>query len=86
MYISIIDADDGFAQPAFSKGLPEVLKIAEKNLSGHLTNKKDIREEDGREAKKENPELVFRDFQLYQALNVLTGLHKLNTQSRKNGE
>ena len=62
------------------------LKITEKNLSGHLTNKKDIREEDGREAKKENPELVFRDFQLYQALNVLTGLHKLNTQSRKNGE
>ena len=26
-----VDADDGFAQPAFSKGLPEVLKIAEKN-------------------------------------------------------
>ena len=62
------------------------LKIAEKNLSGHLTNKKGIREEAGREAKKENPELVFKDFQLYQALNVLTGLHKLNTQSRKNGK
>ncbi len=26
-----VNADDGFAQPAFSKGLPEVLKIAKKN-------------------------------------------------------
>ena len=26
-----VNADDGFAQPAFSKGLPEALKIAEKN-------------------------------------------------------
>ena len=26
-----VDADDGFAQPAFSKGLPEALKLAKKN-------------------------------------------------------
>ena len=26
-----VDADDGFAQPAFSKGLPEALKFAEQN-------------------------------------------------------
>ena len=26
-----VDADDGFAQPAFSKGLPEALKLAEQN-------------------------------------------------------
>ena len=26
-----VDAKDGFAQPAFSKGLPEVLKVAQKN-------------------------------------------------------
>ena len=25
-----VDADDGFAQPAFSKGLPEALKLAKK--------------------------------------------------------
>ena len=26
-----VDAKDGFAQPAFSKGLPEVLKVAQEN-------------------------------------------------------
>ena len=26
-----VDADDGFAQPAFSKGLPEAIKLAKKN-------------------------------------------------------
>ena len=26
-----VDADDGFAQPAFAKGLPEALKLAKKN-------------------------------------------------------
>ena len=59
------------------------LKISEKNLSGHLTNEKSSRDKVDEEEKKENPDLVFRDFQLYQALNVLTGLHKLNTQVSK---
>ena len=31
-----VDADDGFAQPAFSKGLPEALKLAKKNGSPSL--------------------------------------------------
>ena len=59
------------------------LKISEKNLSGHLANEKSSRDRVDEEEKKENPDLVFRDFQLYQALNVLTGLHKLNTQVSK---
>ena len=63
---------------------PGTLKIAEKNLSGHLTNEKSTRDKVDKEEKKENPDLIFRDFQLYQALNVLTGLHKLNIQVSKN--
>ena len=59
------------------------LKISEKNLSGHLANEKSSRDRVDEEEKKENPDLVFRDFQLYQALNVLTGLHKLNSQVSK---
>ena len=58
------------------------LKISEKNLSGHLANKKSGNEKVDREAKKEDSDLVYRDFQLYQALNVLTALHKLNTKPR----
>ncbi len=58
------------------------LKISEKSLSGHLTNEKSSRDKVDEE-EKENSDLVFRDFQLYQALNVLTGLYKLNTRVSK---
>ena len=58
------------------------LKISEKNLSGHLTNKNSDSEKDDNKTKKEESDLIFRDFQLYQALNVLTGLHKLNSKPR----
>ena len=60
------------------------LKISEKNLSGHLTNKNSDSEKVDNKTKKEESDLIFRDFQLYQALNVLTGLHKLNSQPRSN--
>lgn len=60
------------------------LKISEKNLSGHLTNKNSDGEKVDNKTKKEESDLIFRDFQLYQALNVLTGLHKLNSQPRSN--
>ena len=59
------------------------LKISEKSLSGHLTNEKSSRDKVDEEEEKENSDLVFRDFQLYQALNVLTGLYKLNTRVSK---
>ena len=58
------------------------LKISEKNLSGHLANKNSDSEKVDNKTKKEESDLIFRDFQLYQALNVLTGLHKLNSQPR----
>ena len=60
------------------------LKISEKNLSGHLTNKNSDSQKVDNKTKKEESDLIFRDFQLYQALNVLTGLHKLNSQPRSN--
>ena len=60
------------------------LKISEKNLSGHLANKNSDSEKVDNKTKKEESDLIFRDFQLYQALNVLTGLHKLNSQPRSN--
>ena len=60
------------------------LKISEKNLSGHLTNKNSDGEKVDNKTKKEESDLIFRDFQLYQALNVLTGLHKLNSKPRSN--
>jgi carboxyl-terminal processing protease len=60
------------------------LKISEKNLSGHLTNKNSDGEKVDNKTKKEESDLIFRDFQLYQALNVLTGLHKLNSKPRPN--
>ena len=60
------------------------LKISEKNLSGHLTNKNSDSEKVDNKTKKEESNLIFRDFQLYQALNVLTGLHKLNSKPRSN--
>ena len=60
------------------------LKISEKNLSGHLANKNSDSEKIDNKTKKEESDLIFRDFQLYQALNVLTGLHKLNSQPRSN--
>ena len=60
------------------------LKISEKNLSGHLTNKDSDNKKVDNKTKKEESDLIFRDFQLYQALNVLTGLHKLNSQARSN--
>ena len=58
------------------------LKISEKTLSGHLTNETSGNEEVIKQTKKEESDLIFRDFQLHQALNVLTGLHKLNTKAR----
>ena len=60
------------------------LKISEKNLSGHLPNKNSDSEKVDNKTKKEESDLIFRDFQLYQALNVLRGLHKLNSQPRSN--
>jgi len=60
------------------------LKISEKNLSGHLTNKNSDSQKVDNKTKKEESDLIFRDFQLYQALNVLTGLHKLNSQPSSN--
>ena len=60
------------------------LKISEKTLSGHLTNKNSDGEKVDNKTKREESDLIFRDFQLYQALNVLTGLHKLNSQPRSN--
>ena len=60
------------------------LKISEKNLSGHLANKNSDSEKVDNKTKKEESDLIFRDFQLYQALNVLTGLHKLNSQPSSN--
>ena len=60
------------------------LKISEKNLSGHLTNKNSDSEKVDNKTKKEESDLIFRDFQLYQALNVLTGLHKLNSKPLSN--
>ncbi len=60
------------------------LKISEKNLSGHLTNKRSANEKVDKKTKKEESDLIFQDFQLHQALNVLTGLHKLNTQASAN--
>ena len=60
------------------------LKISEKNLSGHLTNKDSDSKNVDNKIKKEESDLIFRDFQLYQALNVLTGLHKLNSKPRSN--
>ena len=60
------------------------LKISEKSLSGHLTNKNSDSEKVDNKTKKEESDLIFRDFQLYQALNVLTGLHKLNSQPSSN--
>ena len=60
------------------------LKISEKNLSGHLANKNSDSEKIDNKTKKEESDLIFRDFQLYQALNVLTGLHKLNSQPSSN--
>ena len=60
------------------------LKISEKNLSGHLTNKNSDSQKVDNKTKKEESDLIFRDFQLYQALNVLTGLHKLNSKPRSN--
>ena len=60
------------------------LKISEKNLSGHLANKNSDSQKVDNKTKKEESDLIFRDFQLYQALNVLTGLHKLNSQPRSN--
>ena len=60
------------------------LKISEKNLSGHLTNKNSDSEKVNNKTKKEESDLIFRDFQLYQALNVLTGLHKLNSKPHSN--
>ncbi len=60
------------------------LKISEKNLSGHLANKNSDSQKVDNKPKKEESDLIFRDFQLYQALNVLTGLHKLNAQPRSN--
>ena len=60
------------------------LKISEKNLSGHLTNKNSDSEKVDNKTKKEESDLIFRDFQLYQALNVLTGLHKINSKPRSN--
>jgi len=62
------------------------LKISEKNLSGHLANKNSDSEKVDNKTKKEESDLIFRDFQLYQALNVLTGLHKLNSQTRSNDQ
>ena len=60
------------------------LKISEKNLSGHLANKNSDSEKIDNKTKKKESDLIFRDFQLYQALNVLTGLHKLNSQPSSN--
>ena len=60
------------------------LKISEKNLSGHLANKNSDSQKVDNKTKKEESDLIFRDFQLYQALNVLTGLHKLNSLPRSN--
>jgi len=60
------------------------LKISEKNLSGHLANKNSDSQKVDNKTKKEESDLIFRDFQLYQALNVLTGLHKLNSQPSSN--
>jgi len=56
-------------------------KISEKNLSGHLTNENSDSEKIEKKPKKEGSSLIFKDFQLDQALNVLKGLHKLNTQT-----
>jgi len=53
--------------------------LTESSLSGHLSNNEEKEEGDEEEAKKaSSSDLVFEDFQLYEALNLLKGLSILS--------
>lgn len=57
--------------------------LTESSLSGHLSNNDEKEEEEeGEEGEKGNDDLVFEDFQLYEALNLLKGLSILTAMDK----
>lgn len=55
----------------------EVLTIRENDLSGHIKNEKGSKNADKQKVAKDKLPLIHRDFQLYQAVNLLKGLNAL---------
>ncbi len=52
--------------------------LTESSLSGHLSNNDEKDEEEGEDSDNSDEDLVFEDFQLYEALNLLKGLSILS--------